>query len=303
MIGHPPTFSTKLVRDLAWVIASPPIQSGHIENTYWWDHDKCQNEFQDCLPTLLELDKDPSPLEQHLSQAKSKRLGHRFETLVSYWLSISPNYELIQQNIQIIEDGITYGEIDFIIKEISTGKVIHLEVCVKFYLGTEPYKNPYRWFGTNTKDQLGKKLDHLLTHQSQLSNNHEGYFSHKIDVLKNQQIDERHCFIKGRLFYPEGSKISPEDTTDNHLRGSWIYSNTIQNTDKKYLAINKTLWLSELNYKDIIDLQKNPVEVFKDRAQCYVEIGLDDHDNLKEQRRVFLLPEAFTFPSDNKNPL
>ena len=85
MKGHPPTFSTKLVRDLAWVIASPPIQSGYIGNTYWWDDDKCQNEYRDCLSSLIELDKDPSPLEQHLSQLKSKRLGHRFEALVSYW--------------------------------------------------------------------------------------------------------------------------------------------------------------------------------------------------------------------------
>ncbi len=295
MKGHPPTFSTKLVRDLAWVIASPPIQSGYIGNTYWWDDAKCQNEYQDCLPALIELNKDPSPLKKHLSQLKSKRLGHRFEALVSYWLTISPNYELIQQNIQIIENGITYGEIDFIIKEISTGKNIHLEVCVKFYLGTKPYKDPYRWFGTNTKDQLGKKLDHLLTHQSQLSKKHEQHFSHN--------IDERHCFIKGRLFYPKGNSVAPEGTTSNHLRGLWMYPNTVKKTEEKYLAINKTLWLSELNHKDIIDLQNNPVEIFKDRAQCYVEINRADQNDYQEKARVFFLPDEFTFPSDNKNPL
>jgi len=299
MKGHPPTFSTKLVRDLAWVIASPPIQSGHIGNTYWWDDDKCQNEYKDCLATLIELDKDPSPLEQHLSQVKSKRLGHRFEALVSYWLSISPNYELIQQNIQIIEEGVTYGEIDFIIKEVSTGKNIHLEVCVKFYLGTKPYEDPYRWFGTNTTDQLGKKLDHLLSHQSQLSKKHEQYFSQKVD----EQIDERHCFIKGRLFYPKGSSDAAEGITENHLRGLWSYSNTIDKTEEKYLALNKTLWLSELNHKDIIDLQNNPVEIFDDRAQCYVEINRDEQNNYQEINRVFFLPDEFTFPSDNKNPL
>ena len=295
MKGHPPTFSTKLVRDLAWVIASPPIQSGYIGNTYWWDDDKCQNEFRDCLPALIELDKDPSPLEQRLAQSKSKRLGHRFEALISFWLSISPNYELIQQNIQIIENGVTFGEIDFIIKELSTGKIIHLEVCVKFYLGTPDFTDPYRWFGTNTTDQLGKKLDHLLTHQSQLSKKHKKHFSH--------QIDERHCFIKGRLFYSEGNSIAPTGTTNNHLRGLWSYSNSINKLDDKYLAINKTFWLSELNHKDIIDLQNNPVEIFKDRAQCYVEIIRDSQNNYQEQDRVFMLPDEFTFPSDNKNPL
>ena len=292
MIGHPPTFSTKLVRDLAWVISSPPIQSGYIENTYWWDDEKCQNEYRDCLPALIRLDKNPAPLEQHLSILKSKRLGHRFEALISYWLSISPNYELIQQNIQIIENGVTFGEIDFIIKEISTGKIIHLEVCVKFYLGTTDFIDPYRWFGTNTTDQLGKKLDHLLTHQSQLSTKYEKHFS--------LQIDERHCFIKGRLFYSKENSIAPEGTTNNHLRGLWNYSNSINKLEDKYLTINKTLWLSELNHKDIIDLQNNPVEIFEDRAQCYVEINRDDQNNYQEKARVFILPDEFTFPSDKK---
>lgn len=293
MKGHPPTFSTKSVRELAWVIASPPIQSGHIGNTYWWDDDKCQNEYQDCLPALIELDKDPRPLEQHLSQLKSKRLGHRFETLVSYWLTISPNYELIQQNIQIIENGVTFGEIDFIIKEVSTGKNIHLEVCVKFYLGTTPYKDPYRWFGTNTKDQLGRKLDHLLTHQSQLSKKYKQYFSH--------QIDERHCFIKGRLFYPKGNDIAPEDTTDNHLRGLWKYSDAAKKVEDKYLAINKTLWLSELNHKDIIDLQNNPADLFEGIAKCYIEVNTDNQRDYKEKNRIFVLPDNFAFPSDIEN--
>ncbi len=295
MKAHPPTFNTKLVRDLAWVIASPPIQSGHIGNTYWWEHKKCQGEYQDCLASLIELDKDPSPLEQHLSQSKSKRLGHRFEALVSYWLNISPNYELIKQNIQIIENGVTFGEIDFIIKELATGKNIHLEVCVKFYLGTQPYKDPYRWFGTNTKDQLGRKLDHLLTQQSQLSKKYEKDFSYK--------IDERHCFIKGRLFYPKGNNIAPEGTTPNHLRGSWEYPDVVKKADGRYLAINKTLWLSELNHNDIIDLQNNPVETFEDRAQCYIEINKADQNGYKEKARIFFLPDKFIFPSDNKNPL
>ena len=299
MKGHPPTFRHKLVRDLAWVIASPPIRSGHIGNTYWWDDNKCQKEYQDCLPFLITLDKDPTHLEQHLAKTKSKRLGHRFEALVSFWLSISPNFKLMQQNIQIIEGGRTFGEIDFIILEISSGKIIHLEVCVKFYLGTEPFKDPYRWFGTNTKDQLGRKLDHLLTHQSQLSQKYKSHFSHK--------IDERHCFIKGRLFYPPGNNIAPEGTTINHLRGCWKYANTVSMRDGKYLALNKTLWLSELNNQDINNLQDSPVEIFEDRIHCYIEINEStDQDNQKhyqEIERVFLLPDTFTFPTDNKNPL
>jgi len=167
-------FKHREVRDLVWVILSPPLVSGNSFNgtpkeTHWWSYDDCISEFEDCLPMITQLDEDPKPLIHYLSTLKHKRLGSIFEGLISYWLTISPNYQELHQNIQIIENNHTFGEIDFIILEKATQEVIHLEVAVKFYLGCAPYNDPYRWFGTNTKDQLGKKIDHLNLHQTQLS--------------------------------------------------------------------------------------------------------------------------------------
>ncbi|KAG1663448.1 UPF0585 protein [Nymphon striatum] len=211
---------------------------------------------------------DPMSCIKDFEELNALAKAEKFEALVAFWLNISPNYKLIQQNIQIIEDGITFGEIDFIIQEVNSGKIIHLEVCVKFYLGTDPYEDSYRWFGTNTKDQLGRKLDHLLHHQSQLKN-----------------------------------KIAPKGISSHHLRGSWMYGKDIAESKTTYLALNKTRWLSELNHQDIIELQEKPVEIFKDRIHCYIEIDRDENNNFQEKDRVFFLPDEFTFPSDNKNPL
>ena len=289
-------FDHREVRDLAWVIASPPLVSGNIEETHWWSYEDCLSEFKDCIPKLKKLDLQPAPLIKHLSELKNRRLGSIFEGLVSFWLIISPNYRELNQNIQIIEDKHTYGEIDFIIEELSSGEVIHLEVAVKFYLGSEPFEDAYRWYGTNTKDQLGKKIDHLINHQTQLTKKHpaqlEQYFS--------QTIDKKHCFIKGRLFYPETSDIPPKNLklADNHLRGRWTYIDD-RNISKKVIKINKSHWLADLNFEDIKEFDFASTESLTtiDRAECYVEIEKNENDSIEKQR-IFYLPKTFSFPDE-----
>lgn len=302
-VHHPiqkQTFTSRPVRDLAWVISSPPLVSGEINDVHWWSHEGCQSEFNDCLPALIQLDKNPQPLIDFLNKLKTARLGLRFEALIAYWLTISPNYTLLSKNIQIIEDGLTLGEIDFIIEELNSQKIIHLEVAVKFYLGTPPYEDDYRWFGTNTKDQLGRKLDHLKQHQTQLSKKNKDHFNH--------EINERHCFIKGRLFYPVGISSPPDGVAENHLRGTWDYfkssapstGNLIQSSN---IPISKSDWLAKLNHTDIIQRQKMPEKYSNDRTQCFVKTNnIDDSDpvpNYKEETRIFFIPENFTFPSND----
>lgn len=287
-------FTHREVRDLAWVIVSPPLVSGVIDDVHWWSSDDCLSEFNDCLDELTKLDIAPTPLINHLSNVKNKRLGSVFEAFISYWLVISPNYRELTQNIQIIEDKHTYGEIDFIIEEISTQKIIHLEVAVKFYLGCVPYEDAFRWFGTNTKDQLGKKVDHLRTKQTQLSKKYpeqlKKYFKH--------DIDQRHCFIKGRLFYPENSDISPQQTqlAKDHLRGRWYYLNE-RDESRNVIKINKSHWLTSLNSEDIKNMELASVESIEsiDRAECFVMIE-DIETELIESQRVFYLPKKFIFP-------
>lgn len=286
------SFKHRIVRDLAWVIASPPLISGIKDNINWLDHKKCTEEFNACLNTLIELDKNPTPLIVHIDSLKSKRLGYRFEAFISYWLQISPNFELLAQNIQIIENKRTLGEVDFIIKDKHTLKVIHLEVAVKFYLGTEPFEDSFRWFGTNTQDQLGRKQQHLTNHQTQLSLKHP-------ELLKFD-IDERYCLLKGRLFYPFGLNAPPKTVIDNHLRGRWIKQCDIQNKvslrNKDLFQLTKHEWLSELYHQEINDKVALENVYEADRAQCCIAVDRDEAGFYKETERVFILPDSFRFP-------
>jgi len=283
----PKRFTNRCVRDLAWVIASPPLVSGEFSQTRWWNHTECLTEFNDCLAALLTLDKNPAPLLTHLESIKSKRLGLRFEAYLSFWLSsISPNYTLLAQNIQLNEfvNGLkrTIGEVDFIIEERQSGKIIHLEVTVKFYLGTAPFSNPYRWFGTNLNDQLGKKIDHLKQHQTQLLINHPEQIPYS--------IDERHCIIKGRLFYPEDKEDAPNGIADNHLRGRYLFQNN-NFAQSSLILLDKTEWLAEFSPEDIGEHKVQQGFSASERSRCYAVI-----ENNTETQRVFYLSPNFQFP-------
>lgn len=290
------TFKHRCVRDLAWVIGSPPLIAGEIDGVQWWSHTHCINELHDCLPALKTLDENPQPLLAHLATLKNRRLGSVFEGFISFWLSISPNYRLRQQNIQLIKDKHTFGEIDFIIEDLRSGVLIHLEVAVKFYLGSPPFTDAYRWFGTNTKDQLGKKFNHLRRQQTQLSNTHAELLQHYFP----QAIEQRHCILKGRLFYPFNEATSPENIpiAPKHLRGRWCYSQQ-RNPAAIAIKIDKAHWLAELSAADCAELGVTDVDTINtiDRAECFVELDKGAEQNgLMEKQRIFYLPDGFRFP-------
>ena len=52
------------------------------------------------------------------------RLGHLAERIVSELIKSSSNYKVLYENVQVIEDKNTIGEIDFIIEEIITKREI-----------------------------------------------------------------------------------------------------------------------------------------------------------------------------------
>jgi hypothetical protein len=288
-------FKHRCVRDLAWVIVSPPLVSGVHKQTLWWNQRQCLEEFNDCLPALQALDKTPKALLEHLNHIKSKRLGLYFEGLVSFWFSsISPNYKLLAKNIQLFETHKkgkhTLGELDFIMQQKSTQKIIHLEVTVKFYLGTIPLEDTYHWFGTNTNDQLGKKLDHLKQQQTQLSN--------KYPELVDFKIDEQHCLIKGRLFYPTRQSTQlqiPDGICKNHLQGRWIYSSE-RNKKQQLITLAKHDWLAELDHDAITRHLSYHHDNKPDKATCFAVVEKDGNTSYKEVERIFVLPDDFTFP-------
>lgn len=274
----------RTVRDLAWVIASPPLASGEYDGVTWWDKAFVSAEYQACLPTLQTLDNDPTPLESYLAQQKGRALGHRFESFVAYWIEISPNFELLHRSVQLNQDGQTLGELDFILRDQRSQQVIHLEVAVKFFMGLDPVSQIHRWYGSNLKDSLDSKFNHLKVKQTQLSVAYS--------ELMPEEIDRRCCCVKGRLFYPEHAQlaIGPNVISDEHLRGVW---GTNAKRYAKHLGallvpIAKLHWFAEFDHIDIQRLLDEPIVGFQGGPQCFVLVKAG-----KEIGRYFEYPEGY----------
>lgn len=95
------------------------------------------------------------------------RLGHMVERIVEELLKGSSNFKVLHENVQIIENKRTIGEIDFILQETETQKVIHMEFAYKFYLFDPKISNDSinNWIGPNRNDSLIEKLQKLKERQ------------------------------------------------------------------------------------------------------------------------------------------
>jgi hypothetical protein len=194
-----PEIKHQSVRDLAWAIASPPLIVFSCHRCTWPTSQWYQQLFEESLPWFYELDSDPSELDGLLAEQKDRRLGKYFETLWFYWLSHNPRFEIVENNVQIIIDGETLGEIDFIVFDKKTKQTAHWELAVKFYLGDGDTREMQNWHGPNRRDRLDIKVDHLLYKQSVIGYNQRvKQWLHKQGI----KIDQCSVIMKGRLYHP-----------------------------------------------------------------------------------------------------
>lgn len=244
-------FRTPEVRDLAWVILSPPllyIPNGRI---YWPPSSWFLKNYLSCQEWLRHLDRSPEPLLERLGELTDRRLGKYFEALMRFWLENNQRYKLIAHNVQVGEKEKTLGELDFIVQDQHLDKFFHWEVAVKFYLGYGETKQLRNWHGPNRKDRFDKKMDRLITHQTALGETAAGRI-----FLKEQNITLSRSWVilKGQLFYPfqNGNKgesapplhVAPEVPT----KGWWMtesqFHYCFQESPLVWFELNKRNWLS-----------------------------------------------------------
>jgi hypothetical protein len=214
------TLQDPAVRDLAWVIGSPglpdtkyPAYKNHVVDDAW-----CATKLADCTPWISALDQRPYPLHHFIAARPTRRLGHYFESLITYWLMHMPNLQIIATNLQVQSAQRTLGEFDFLFRDES-GAICHWEVAVKFYLQAHPQAEQQSFIGPGTRDRLDLKMDRVFQHQLNLGYNTVGQQSLPAGV----KLDKSQAFIKGYLFYhvaaPE--KISLPGISSSHLSGWW----------------------------------------------------------------------------------
>ncbi len=146
-------------------------------------------------------------------------LGKRMEYFFKYYVTHFSEEEILAYNEQIIHKKQTLGELDFLLKDLNTHEVSHVELVYKFYLyNPEISAEDDRWIGPNHRDSLNRKIDRLLKKQFPLLHRPETLpLLNKLGTSP-ENISQKICF-KANFFFPWRHK-NPE--TLKEFQGSWL---------------------------------------------------------------------------------
>ena len=144
----------------------------------------------------------------------------------------------------------TLGEIDYLVFDIETQQMLHIELACKFYLYDSDLNDPAisKWIGPNRKDTLKEKLDKLHFKQFPLLKQAETQVTLKKLNIDSNTIGQQLC-LKAFLFIRKG--MSRNQFSDNYrscIVGYWIYFSEFISEDNKtlYAIPKKKEWLLPL---------------------------------------------------------
>ncbi len=292
------------VRDLAWIIGSPPLMANTaaIDLSLILSQEWFLDQLQEYQPWLVSLDEQPEALERFLESRSSHRLGRYFEALVEFWLMHHEKFDLKKAGQQVIEGGQTLGEFDFLLYDRFLKKPFHWEVAVKFYLGYGEGSEWSSWIGPSANDRLDLKLNKLLHKQLHLGRTPAGQ-----SILRDfgWGMVESRAFIKGQLFYHHSQGVSPQEAHPYHLRGWWCYfreaSNLFSDVHRRWLLLPRKQWLatkSDLEGNLLLTGEsalKRLLQLYEVQPLSVMIAGFSQHESLlwRETERGFIVPNTW----------
>ncbi len=186
------------------------------------------------------------------------RLGKYAEELLSFYFQKSTKYTLLGYNMQLIDDKLTVGEIDYLLQEKRTGNRIHLELAIKFFLKIK-IDGEYQWIGPSTKDNLSKKKTKLLKHQLKLVSNYNRLLPFE---FQNNEFTPQ-LLLKGAEFI----SFEAYDVGKNTLKNAWwIHWEALENVKQEnqlYSIIpNRKDWIFPFNKRlERVNFQQLKLEI------------------------------------------
>ncbi|MCL7943983.1 DUF1853 family protein [Marinobacter sp. ATCH36] len=279
------------VRHLAWMCHAPQLISspmGFVPEKYL---------PADAEERLRAWDNEPRLGPAVLTEQPARRLGHYFERLYQCLMEDLLGWEILLKNQPVRSNGITLGELDFVVRNPVDNAVEHHEIAVKFYLGyRETAQQTALWYGPNSRDRLDIKTQRLISHQSQLTGRSEAR-----SLLKSSGIEtpaRPRVFMPGYLFYPSGEPMPPPaDVPPDHLRGEWLRIDEASHTSR-WIPLIKPHWLGPWRQRQPPDPQQaeEALEVVRSagipRLFAVLEQSPDD-GFWQESSRLFVVPETW----------
>jgi uncharacterized protein len=190
------------------------------------------------------------------------RLGKLIEHFVFNEFEQIPALTILASNIQLINNKITIGEIDCLIKYLS--RYIHVEIIYKFYLYDPKIKSSEidKWIGPNRNDTLAKKIDKLKTKQLPILKHQKAKeFLNKHGLGSN--VFDQKVYFKAQLFVPFNMLNKKMDLINSQcIKGYYLKFNEIKKLNANLFYIPSKLdWLIEPNNN--VNWEEKPVFLVK----------------------------------------
>lgn len=225
-------------------------------------NNRIKNQFQGFLATPLlwqgsfmglqqfKLPKNNMSLEspeiEIPSLANNFVLGKRMESFFEFCIQENTQFTLLAANMQISKKRITIGELDFLLKDLFTNKIFHIEMVYKFYVYDPNFSSEMQgWIGPNRKDSLLQKVDKLKEKQFPLLFKPETEELLQSLEIKSDKIIQK-TYFKANLFIPKSlqqqlfSKINPAC-----IAGIWVHFNEFNSAhyqDFEFFSPKKQDW-------------------------------------------------------------
>lgn len=225
-----------MVRDLVWCLLSPcpvndksgiPIITDEEKYNWFIEHrqiiERWAGNDEIYRKTVNEL-------------LKNNRLGYYLEALLFAFFYLSPSFEVVLANHQIVSNKSTLGEIDLVLRRGE--ELLHIELSIKFYLQFKNSELLEDWLGPNAKDNFLKKRDKLIDQQLQMM---------KYIELENKDKLESKALICGQ-FYQRSNHLLDWQGKASQLR-RYLYRHELleylsKNKVERVLLLKKPNWLS-----------------------------------------------------------
>ena len=277
-------------RELRWLLHAVPL----------WSSDPSI----DCVPLSKICNGSVSQIADYLAKewawhGAPKRLGRRFESLMTALLEQTDTVKLLKHGLVIQEGKQTVGELDYLIA--TSSDILHLEVAIKFYAGIG-YPNDRQshtgWIGPSCQDRLDRKVNHICSHQLPLSGSRNGLMSLHKAGLPTPTI--RLGLIYGYLLHPwTDANHKPDDIVTSQPAFWCTYDERLEATrklirpyssDYGWTLVNRNQWIS--TFEGLAELP-NLLKAIRvpEQADCYV-LCPKRHVDI-EKLRLFIMPESF----------
>lgn len=172
------------------------------------------------------------------------RLGHLAEKIVAEAIKSSSNFKVVYENVQIIKEQKTIGEIDFILENKKTKQLIHMELAYKFYL-LDPNISSVtlnNWIGPNRNDSLKEKLEKLKKKQFPLL--YHNCTKTMLTTIAINEVSQVLCLLVS-LYIPYQYKPNFSPVYQKAIKGYYLNFETfmqLDNPEKTYYIPTKKEW-------------------------------------------------------------